>query len=150
MYSNATGSSGVFVWGHVFQRGDLPLFVTDLNYNPLSPYSVRYTIVTHMKGSQGVIRVGPEDRVPVQVGVGEYYATGVAGQCGQPGDWCVKWHIQEFFEGPIMEATYCFKVFDASQYCAQGGTSGTCPPMNTPACGCRRFCCTCTTAKVGW
>lgn len=147
----STSSSGVFVWGHVFQRGDLPLFVTDLANNPLDPYSVKYTMYYYPKNAQCATRVGPECRTPVRVDVGEYYATGVAGQCGQPGDWCVEWKVQEVFNGPVLSSKFCFKVFDSSQYCNYGGTSsGGCSSVNTPACGCKKPCsCSCG-GKSGW
>lgn len=139
-------SPGVFVWGHVFQRGDLPLFVTDLSGNPVTPYSVRYTMFYKPKNATCFVRVGPKDRVPVTVGVGEFYATGVAGQCGQPGDWCVEWKTQEVFEGPVIADKFCFKVFDSAQYCATLST-GACPSVNTPACTCKV---PCSCAKFGW
>jgi len=139
------------VWGHVFQRGDIPFYVTDLAGNPLSPYSVRYTMYFTPKNGTCPVRVGPEDRIPVQVDVGEYYATGVAGQCGQPGDWCVRWKAQEVFEGPTISDTFCFKVFDYAQYCAPGAISTGCSSINTPACRwCCRSSCSCGSAKFGW
>lgn len=145
----SSSSSGVFVWGHVFQRGDLPLFVTDFSGNPVGPYKVTYTMYFHPSNAACGFRVGPEDRTPVNVGTGEYYATGIAGQCGQPGTWCVVWKVQEVFEGPVISDKFCFQVFDASQYCPPGGGSQSCPSTNTPACGCRRPC-SCTCKKSGW
>lgn len=127
-----SSSPGVFRFGHVFQRGDLPIYITDLADNPMSPYLVRYTMYYWPKGSQSKIRVGAEDRTPVNTGVGEYYATGVAGQCGQPGDWCVEWKIQESFGSPMVTEVFNFKVFDSSQYCGQGSSSSS-------SCGCSRF-----------
>lgn len=146
-------SPGVFTWGHVFQHGDLPIFVTDTSGNPLSPFSVKYSMYYTPKNATCPVRVGPLDRTPVQIDVGEYYATGVAGQCGQPGDWCVEWKIQEFFDGPWISETFCFKVFDSSQFCAGGSsTSSNCSSVNTPACNwCCRAPCSCTTSpKYGW
>ena len=82
-------SPGVFKWGQVFQRGDLPIFITDLANNPVSPFKVTYTLF--YVGSGCARQVGPADRVPVQADVGEYYVSGVAGECAQPGDWLVEW-----------------------------------------------------------
>lgn len=120
--TNVQFSSGVFVRGHSFQRGDLPLFVVDANGLPTSPYIVRYTIYYQPK--QGCpIQAGPVDRTPVNVGVGEYYATGNAGECHQPGDWYVLWWYQESFGSERVELRYPFKIFDSSQFavaCATG------------------------------
>jgi hypothetical protein len=131
------GSSGVFRWGQVFQRGDLPLYVTDVAGNPLGPYSVTYTMLYHPKTSPCVQRVCPEGRTPVQVDVGEYYASGIAGRCGQSGEWCIEWKLQEFFGGPFTTATYCFSVFDVSAYCPPGMTR-SCGCASASSCGCHR------------
>lgn len=129
-------AKGVFKWGHVFQRGDLPIYVTDLTGNPLGPYSITYSMYYHDNGTR--VRVGPSGRIPVQADVGEYYVTGVAGQCGQPGDWCVEWVIQEYSDSPLVSETYCYKVFNTAEYCSpSGGGSGSCGCKSK--CGCAKF-----------
>ena len=133
-------SPGVFRFGHVFQRGDLPLYITDLSNNPMSPYSVKYTMFYYPKNSQCSVRVGAEGRTPVTTGVGEYYATGVAGQCGQPGEWYVEWLIQESFDSPVVKECFRFKVFDTSQYCGSGSSSSS----SGSSCGCS------SCSKFGW
>ena len=155
MTTNAQFSSGVFVRGHSFQRGDLPLFLVDASGSPTSPYIVRYTIYFQPK-SGCPIRSGPEDRTPVMADIGEYYATGTAGECHQPGDWFVLWWYQESFGSERFEVRYPFKVFDSSQFalsCApargsSNGYGGACRPPQGPyawsctnPCACRTGCC---------
>lgn len=118
--------------GHLFQNGDLPLYVTDLAGAALSPYKVSYTMYYTPKGQGCLKQAGPSGRTPVEGDVGYYYATGYAGQCGQPGDWLVKWKVQETVDSPEVEIPYHFKVFDTSQY-----SVGTVPSP----CGCK---------KAGW
>jgi hypothetical protein len=127
-------SPGVFNYGQVFQMGDLPIYITDLANNPLGPYLVKFTMYYYPKNSQCAVRVGAEDRTPVNVGVGEYYATGVAGQCGQPGDWYIEWKIQEAFDSTLVKECFRFKVFDSAQYCAHGNSTS-----NPSSCGCSKF-----------
>lgn len=130
MLTNA--SPGVFTIGHLFQRGDLPLLVKDNTGNPYSPYSVTYALYYKPKDAQCLTRVGPSGRVPVKADLGEYYATGYAGECGQPGQWYIRWTLQEQFEGPLTEEEFGFVVFSPSDYCTGNSTSTA------------RNCCGCT------
>jgi len=112
-------SPGVFKCGHLFQRGDLPIYIVDGSDSPFSPYSIKYTLVYHQN-----LKVYPCYRVPVQADVGEYYATGYAGEGGQPGQWYIEWTIQEYFQGPLQEDKFGFEVFSPAEYsspsCRQG------------------------------
>lgn len=136
----AHASPGVFRVGHVFQRGDLPLLVTDFKGNLFSPYSVRYTLLYMPKDSQCLVRAGACGRTPVMADVGEYYATGCAGECGQPGQWYVRWVLQEYFDGPLTTQEFGFVVFDTATYCvgscSSGSTSGTSSGRSAWNCGC--------------
>lgn len=158
MTASAQFSSGVFVRGHSFQRGDLPLFLVDASNSPISPYVVRYTIF-YVPKSGCPIRAGASDRTPVMAAVGEYYATGVAGECHQPGDWYVLWWYQESIDSVKVELKYPFKIFDSSQFAvacaptrgsssyhgcgcgaAQGPYAWNCTNPCAP-CACRSGCC---------
>lgn len=109
-------SPGIFKMGHVFQRGDLPLYVMDNAGNPVSPQKVTFTIYRYDRNGTAV-QIGPADRTPVNVGVGEYYVTGIAGDCGgQPGDYFVKWTYQYNLSSPLTSDVMGFKVFNPSDY----------------------------------
>lgn len=126
-------SPGVFVWGHVFQRGDLPLYIQDATGNPASPSIVQYTMFRYVKGNPNPVQVGPCGRTPVTADLGEYYATGVAGECGQPGDWFVQWVYQEAFDSQKVEAIFPFKVFNSADFPVACATS-----TSSSSCGCKR------------
>lgn len=121
-------SPGVFQMGHVFQRGDLPLYVSDAAGNPLSPQTVRFTLFRYNPGNPNPVQIGPADRTPVQADIGEYYVTGIAGECGgQPGDWFVRWTYQYNSSSPMTQDVFAFKVFNPNDYLP-----------------------TCATKKLGW
>jgi len=161
---NVNSSPGVFRWGHLFQRGDLPIYITDTTGNPLDPYKVNYTLLfepeKHYSDRPAVqthpIIAGPCHRTPVQAAAGEYYVTGCAGSCGQPGQWFVKWVIQEYLNGPLTEAIFGFAVFDTAKYFPPGvgmmGRSIGCGEPSGPA-SCRWCCkpspCACANSR-GW
>lgn len=157
-------SPGVFKWGHLFQRGDLPIYITDTAGNPLDPHKIEYTLLyqpkKHYEDRPAVpchpIIAGPCHRVPVQAAMGEYYATGCAGECGQPGQWYAKWVIQEYFQGPLLEDQFGFEVFDTAQYFPpgvgmMGRREGHCDEGVRPSCRwcCRPNPCGCSNSR-GW
>lgn len=116
-------SPGVFKCGHLFQRGDLPIYIVDGAGSPFSPYSIKYTLLYHPKPREHhgphcshLIKVFPCHRMPVQADIGEYYATGYAGEGGQSGQWYVEWVFQEYFEGPLQEDRFGFEVFSPAEF----------------------------------
>lgn len=128
-------SPNVFSWGHVFQRGDLPLYMADAAGNPIAPARVSYTLLYYPRNGSCCTTIGPEGRTPVQADLGEYYVSGVAGEGGQPGDWSVLWLYQETFDGPEVEVPFHFKVFESSQF-HEVPSAGNTPHGHKP---CRRF-----------
>jgi hypothetical protein len=95
-------------------------------------------------------------KIPVQAAPGEYYATGCAGECGQPGQWFARWLVQEYFQGPFLEEQFGFAVFDTAAYFPPGvGMAGRPSGCNTPGVqpSCRWCCkpnpCGCANSR-GW
>ncbi len=113
--SGATfGPGGIkrFRWLQTFQRGDLAICIRDVRGVPFGPYFIGYTMFT--VSSTGVMhQVGPTDHKPVMATLGTYYATGTAGENGQPGNWAIRWRFQRSFGGPVMEQIQQFQVLDA-------------------------------------
>ena len=124
-------SPGIFVWGHVFQRGDLPLIIRDPVGNPAAPAVVTYTMFRYLKNCPTPVQVGPLNRTPVTAELGEYYVSGVAGENGQPGDWFVRWVYQESIDSEKVEVPFPFKVYTTSQFSAS-----SCRCSTKPLCGC--------------
>ncbi len=110
-----------FRWGHTFTRGDLEICIVDGRGNPLGPVCVSYTLYKVVQGCQP-IQVGATGRKPASSGVGCYYVTGTAGECGQPGLWMVRWSYQRTFGDPKLEKDCHFLVLDSVLWPVHGDT----------------------------
>ena len=101
-----------FRWGHQFGPGDLQICLAGAQ-------CVSYTLYQIQKGCVPR-QVGPSDRRPGKDGSGCYYATGTAGECGQPGLWLIRWTYQQSFGACLKEKDCYFYVLD-SVLCPVGG-----------------------------
>jgi hypothetical protein len=100
-----------FRYLQVLQRGDLPLYLCDKT-GPVSPYGVSFTL--YQQRPDGTeFQVGPSGRTPAEGEVGEFYATGRAGESGQPGCWTIRWTWQRSFDGATQTKAMEFRVEDA-------------------------------------
>lgn len=100
-----------FKWMQQFQRGDLSLFLCDGREAPVDVKLIFYALY-QVKG-QGRVARGPQRRIPSRGVLGEYYATGLAGESGQPGDWVIVWTYQVEPGDPLVNVEYSFRVVDA-------------------------------------
>jgi hypothetical protein len=99
-----------FRYMDLLQRGDLPVFISDHD-GPVSPVKVSYTLyLTRPDGSYK--QVGPA-HMPSKGVVGEYYATGRAGELGQPGEWFIRWEYQRTYQSAPQFKEMRFRVLDA-------------------------------------
>ncbi len=95
-----------------FRRGDLPVYICDRS-GPVSPVWIRFTLYRVLvDGSRW--RKGPAQRAPAQGQVGEYYATGRAGESGQPGDWVIVWEFRRNLQSATQSKEMEFQVLDAA------------------------------------
>jgi hypothetical protein len=101
-----------FRWGHQFGMGDLTICVTGKGGNPVGPVCISYTLYQIQQGCQPK-QVGPSGRKPGNSSLGCYYATGTAGECGQPGLWVIRWNYQISFGASPIEKDCYFYVFDS-------------------------------------
>lgn len=90
---------------------DLVLCIRDAYGNNVSPLKITYAVYQVLRGGYRQLR-GPAERTPIMTPEGCYYAPLVAGECGQPGDWCVVWSWQRNRGFPCESQTECFKVLD--------------------------------------
>jgi hypothetical protein len=105
------GPTKCFRFLQLLQRGDLPIYIS--NYaGPVAPVSVTYTLF-QIRPDGSRRQVGPAFRQPVQGLVGEFYATGRAGESGQPGQWVIRWEFQRTFQSAPQCKEMCFSVLDA-------------------------------------
>lgn len=94
------------------QQRDLPLYLSSKN-NPTTPYKVSYNL--YQIASTGIrVIIGPSNRQPSIGKPGEYYATGRAGEFGQPGKWLIVWQFQRTYQSAVQVVHMCFMVKDAT------------------------------------
>lgn len=95
-----------------FERGGLPIFICD-RAGPVSPVWVRFTLYQVCPNGGKRWRRGPAQRSPAQGVVGEYYATGRAGESGQPGNWVIVWEFRRNLQSATQSKEMAFQVLDA-------------------------------------
>lgn len=100
-----------FSYMQPLERGDLPIFIS-LPVGPVSPYRISYTLF-EIRPDNSLRQAGASGRAPVPGVVGEYYATGRAGDLGQPGRWMIRWEFQHTPSSPVQVKEMCFRVEDA-------------------------------------
>lgn len=100
-----------FRWLQTLQRGDLSVFICD-GRRPVVPVRIAYNLVQfRLDGSRKY--VGPRERSPVPGDPGEFYASGRAGEAGQPGNWLVEWVYQRTLQSSVQKTEMRFQVLDA-------------------------------------
>lgn len=100
-----------FRWLQTLQRGDLSIFICQ-GRNAMIPARIAYSLVqVRLDGSKK--HVGPQNRTPVPGEVGEFYASGRAGESGQPGQWLIEWLYQLTPQSKIQKTVMPFQVLDA-------------------------------------
>lgn len=87
--------SVVFQQGQVLGRGDLDIFLTNNNGNPTNAYSITYALYYVDPQTEQEILIGSDGRTPVNPVVGEYYASMMVPANAGPGDYRIRWTIQE-------------------------------------------------------
>ncbi len=101
-----------FRYLHVFQRGDLPIYVFD-STGPVVPARIVFTLF-FVRPNGALKQVGPLHRTPVAGMAGEFYATGRAGESDQPGCWVIRWEFQRTLNDAIQIKEMAFQVLDAA------------------------------------
>lgn len=109
--NSIVGPTKCFRYLDHFQRGDLPIFISTCA-GPVTPVRVSFTLF-QLRPDGSRIQAGPACRKPVSGVVGEFYATGRAGESGQPGQWIIRWEFQQTFQSAIQVKEMCFQVLDA-------------------------------------
>ena len=105
------GPPKCFRFLQALQRGDLPIYISN-HGGPVAPVRVVYTLF-YVRPDGSLMQVGPGCRKPSPGLVGEFYATGRAGEAGQPGEWIIRWEYQRTFQSAVQVKEMCFSVLDA-------------------------------------
>jgi hypothetical protein len=106
-----TNDNATMRWGQTLGPGDLWVRFRE-GVNPISPYSVCYTLYRRLKGGYEQ-QVGASCRCAASSKVGEFYAPWTA-QEGQPGEWVIVWSWQRTAGGATQTMRSCFSVHDAA------------------------------------
>lgn len=101
-----------FLWLQSMQRGDLSVFIHD-GRNAIRPVKVAYNLA-QLRPDGSRKYVGPQYRTPVSGSLGEFYATGRAGESGQPGRWVIEWLFQQTPQSDVQIVEMHFRVLDAT------------------------------------
>lgn len=98
-------------WLQPLQRGDLAINVSE-GRSPIIPHHITYRLL-QLRDDGSRKPVGPQERVPVSGVIGEFYATGRAGESGQPGSWLIEWSVQRRAGARVEVTEIPFQVVDA-------------------------------------
>jgi hypothetical protein len=101
-----------FRWLQAFQKGDLTLSVVDNLGRPVGPVEVSYALFQVLP-SCVLVPHGCGGRQPAMASLGVYYATGNAGEGGQPGLWLIRWSYRKSIGGPVIVQDVNFRVVDS-------------------------------------
>jgi hypothetical protein len=94
--------------GHVLTETDLKIIIRDNLGELTDPYYIRYSIFDRTTGLE--VLIGPSDRVPATIGVGQYYASFTLPLDSNIGDWVIRWNFRENVGCPLVEAVQEFNV----------------------------------------
>jgi hypothetical protein len=99
-----------FFRGQQLGRHDLNLFLTNANNSPTNAAVISYALYDYTTG-MGVL-VGPQERMPANPGIGEYYASVIIPLDANLGAYRVKWTFQEILGGQVQQVVQEFSVVD--------------------------------------
>jgi hypothetical protein len=85
----------VFTQGQVLARGDLDIFLSNSDGNPINAFSISYAVYYVDPTTSSEVLIGSAARTPVNPGVGEYYASLQIPPSAAPGDYRIRWRFRE-------------------------------------------------------
>ena len=85
----------VFTQGQVLARGDLDIFLSNSDGNPINAFSISYAVYYVDPATSSEVLIGSAARTPVNPGVGEYYASLQIPPSAAPGDYRIRWRFRE-------------------------------------------------------
>lgn len=99
-----------FFKGQQLGRNDLNLYLANANNTPSNAATITYALYDYTTG-QGVI-VGPQQRMPENPSIGEYYVSIIIPLDARLGSYRVKWTFQELVGGQTQQVVQEFSVVD--------------------------------------
>ena len=87
--------SVVFTQGETLGRGDLDIYMSSANGNPVNVYEITYSVYYVDPDTSMEVLIGSNTRIPVNSSVGEYYASLQIPASAVPGDYRIRWLFRE-------------------------------------------------------
>lgn len=87
--------SVVFTQGETLGRGDLDIYMSSANGNPVNVFEITYSIYYVDPDTSMEVLIGSNARTPVNPSVGEYYASLQIPASAVPGDYRIRWLFRE-------------------------------------------------------
>lgn len=118
-----------FAPGTELSRNDLSIFLVDDLGVPCNAAEISYAIyyVDMSMGPPGIeVLIGPQERVPVNPSLGEYYAALLVPPGAAPGDYRIRWSIRKTLMDEVQEVVQEFGVEDPSGQLDGGRILSTC------------------------
>lgn len=99
--------------GQITSPDDLDIYVVDSNSVPVDPYAITYALYDATTGVE--VLIGPQERLPVRIELGHYYAHFQVPENVAFGIYRVRWALQETTTSPVNTVLQEFEVRPASQ-----------------------------------
>lgn len=100
----------VFTPGKVLSRGDLDLFLTNAQSNPINAAEIVYAIFYVDPNTHLEVLIGPAARTPANPSVGEYYAALMVPPTAVSGQYRIRWTLRQFSNSPQQTVVQEFTV----------------------------------------
>jgi hypothetical protein len=109
----------VFTQGQTLGRGDLYIYMSNAQGNPVNVYQITYSIYFVDPSTHQEVLIGSPTRTPVNPSVGEYYASLQVPSSASPGDYRIRWLFRETSTSAQEGAVQEFGVVSESQQATQ-------------------------------
>lgn len=101
--------------GQTLGRGDLDIFLTNAQGNPVNAAEISYAIYYVDPGPpESEVLIGTADRVPINPAVGEYFASLMVPPAATAGTYRIRWTFREFLTTPQQQVVQEFAVVASS------------------------------------
>jgi hypothetical protein len=111
--------------GQVLGRGDLDLFLVDVNSNPVNAAVISYALYYVDPGPPEVeVLIGSATRTPVNPSVGEYYASLMVPPSATLGTYRIRWTFKQLVGSADQQVVQEFTVAAAGTIGVQGYSPG--------------------------
>ena len=102
----------VYYPGQTLTEKDLYIIIRNQMGNQSNAFSINYEVIQRISGLE--ILISPPDLIPIQLGIGHYFANYQIPSDSIPGDYYIRWKFKETPTSDLNFATQEFAVIDGS------------------------------------